>query len=500
MVSLLTLPSPRLTLPDWDEHVPTSWAAHTERAIDLTRGAGTGRNFDALLDEARALLKTSAFEQLIERAGDRRFQRAVFTVWRHDPALARTTMSPQLLAALPAASSSRLTTITMGTLVLEHFDHLERWTPGLFVAARDLVRRAVSAQRAREHSDIIESFRRHSPVLFELDGPGRLAAFLAANGADLPRWFRENHLLGEADSRFGRQVRDALYLEWISRADAENGDHSLLETITTDVVSRQRTEETDAHGLYFGHYVLRALTEHATRYPSTAWLDAVLAIGGDPRKRETEQWRMWWSRLPAENLARAIRWMRGVDLKAFLDGVEQYAHDTQNADMERMLERRKQFLLGLYEQDRVDDVRLILGDDVRRWFRRSTHLPVDALRLTGSAYAGTAIVYVDCGDFALVEGSHSFKLHVYTGGPVEGLTDSRTRSFSGYDLRTTMPVRHASRYGSSSHIAITHFHKGDWLRQALDYLRECGVRVDERALMSPNDFADLSRRRAAREW
>ena len=42
-----------------------------------------------------------------------------------------------------------------------------------------------------------------------------------------------------------------------------------------------------------------------------------------------------------------------INLAAFLDGVEAYARASGNTAMERMLERRKRLLNGLYEQDRI---------------------------------------------------------------------------------------------------------------------------------------------------
>jgi hypothetical protein len=38
---------------------------------------------------------------------------------------------------------------------------------------------------------------------------------------------------------------------------------------------------------------------------------------------------------------------------------------------------------------------------------------------------------------------------------------------------------------------------GEWIRTSLDFLRRKGITLDERGLMTANDYADLSRRRAA---
>jgi hypothetical protein len=501
MVSLLELPLPQMTFPAWEPDALQAWRSHTERISALSRAPGSGRNFEALLQHARDMLITGQTEAVVERSQHRRFFRAVVTAWCDDAALVQRTLTPELLQRLlPPATWSRLTTITFATLFMEHFDHLDYWHPGLFDAARQMVLEASSTPSRHGGSDLVDALRAHSSFLLELDGPSRLATVLASNGADLTEWMRSNHLTAYLDSRFGRLARDAFYLAWIRTADPEQGDHSLLGTISEEVVARQRIETTDVDGRFFGHEVLKALTEAKTRNPSTAWVAGVLGIGGDPRMRQTDLWQVWWSKVPTDHVDRAARWMRGIDLKAFLNGVEQYALETANEDMQRMLERRKRLLLGLYEQDRVDDVRLILGDEIRRWITRTVPFALDVARLRGYARQDTAVIYVDCGDFSLVEGSHNFKLHVYTGGQVEGISARRSGGFTVDELRSDLPIRHKARHGDESHLDVIHHVGGEWIRKALDYLWSKGVRLDERSLMSSNDFADLSRRRASAQW
>jgi EH_Signature domain len=499
MRALLPPPVPRLDLPAWSDAERATWDAHTNRASALSRGPGTGRHFAALVAEARALLLAGDGSALAARLRDRRFVRAIATAWAEDAALARETMSPDLLGRLAQRGVSRLTTIILATFFFTHFDRLDDWRDDLFSSVRDLLRTAVASQAVRDSADVVEALRGHDAYLLKRSGPRRLAATLVSAGTDMTAWFRATQMTAHSDTRFGRVARDAFYLAHIEAADAEKGDHYFLAAVKSEVVARQRTDTTDEDGRYFGHQVLTALTAKTTRRPSTEWLQAVLDIGGDPRMAQTPQWTAWWSRVPEENLTRAIRWMRGVDLRAFLDGVEKYARATSNDALERMLERRKRLLVGLYEQDRVEDVRLILGDDIRRWINSSSPFSLwDAPRLQDSGKQDTAVIYVDCGDFCLVEGSHNFKLHIYVGGKLPRLSDRKVRWFDGGFFRETLPSFYVNTYGPDAYLGVAHL-GGEWIRKALDFLRSHGVRVDERGLMTPNDYADLSRRRA-REW
>ena len=496
MNRLQLVPVPPLLLPPWSDQVRHAWEERATRAADLSASAGVGRNFGQLVAQARELLRAGDLLGLDHRLTERRFARAVITAWLDDASLARATVSPATIRSLSDGALSRLTTIAAASLFFTHFDRLDTWHRGLFDAVRDLVRRAVTAQPSRHGDDIIETIRRHDPFLLERGGPIHLSQHLLATGENVTSWFRANHLTGHADSRLGRIARDAYYLTLIEVADAERGDHDFLEVVTSVVLARQRTESTDEDRLYFGHQVLRALTSKGTRHPSPGWLQAVLEIGGDPRLRQTLEWTTWWSHMPADNLVRAVNWMRGIDLRAFLDGVEAYAADKDHEAMLRMLARRKQLLLGLYEQDRIHDVRLILGDRIRKDIRHRTNSALhDAARLQDASKADTAIVYVDCGDFWLVEGSHSFKLQVYTGGVVEEIADRRVSTFSLADLRETIPWRNDKAYGPSSQLIVAH--QGfEWLVKVLDFLLHHGITVDERGLMTTNDYAELRRRRA----
>jgi len=493
--SLLELPVSDVELPVWSAETSATWESHARRASTITARAGTGKNFGVLVAEARALLMANDVATLLARVVDRRFVRALFTAWS-DEALARHTMTPELLQGVSEKGSfSRLGSVRAASLLLEHFDLLDTWHRGLFGATAHVVRHSVVTQPTRDRRDLVESLRANEFAVFAPDGPQRLASWLVDLGTEPGVWMRAQGLRPYVDSRFGRVTRDAYFLAWITAADPNTADGTYLKTISDEVVARQRTETTGTDGRYFGHHVLEALAAKDTRHPSAAWLEAVLAIGGDPRMKDTPQWKTWWAHISPEAVQRAVRWMQGVNLKAFLDGVDEYARATGNTDMQRMLERRRRFLIGLYEQDRVHDVRLILGDDIRRWITRTSEVSIDYATLGGSSTAETAIVYVHGDDFSLVEGSHNFRLHIYIGGPVPPIADRRYRHYDVADLRDRYPSRHIQVHGPRAYLGVAH-QGGEWIRKSLDFLRSRGIRLDERALLTPNDYADLARRRA----
>jgi hypothetical protein len=490
-------PIPTPAFQPWAPEVVDGWKARTSATVDLGRRAGMGRNYEALVAEVRALLLGGQWQIVDVRLSERRFARALISAWSEDEPLARKTMTVEAVTRVrTGAQLSRLATIQAATLYAEHFDRLDDWAPGLFAAVRDLVWHAVQCQPTRQRADVVEALRANAPYFADKGAPSALARDLVAADADLYAWFKRHHIGWWLDLRLGRIARDHFYLAQIAAADAEQREHAFLEVVTQEVMARQQTEDTDEHGLYFGHYVLGALTAKTTRRPSEAWLTATMSFAGDPRMRNTAQWQTWWAPIADESRQRSVRWLQGLDLRAFLKGVENYADRTGNDDMKRMLERRARLLLGLYEQDRIEDVRLVLGDEIRRYIESSTTIPVhEVARLSDSVKRGTAVIYVNCGDFSLVEGSHSFQLHTYVGDDgVPEIADRRRRSFTLDDLRDLYPARHQRRHGIDSHEAVRH--QGfAWVVTTLDFLYAHGIRLDERALLSQYDYAELCRRR-----
>lgn len=488
-------PVPAVDVPAWGSPVATAWRDLGDRSHLLVRGIGTGGDFHLLLEEARALLLAGDDDAVLARLDQRRFPRAIVQLWDDEPDVAHTTMTPRLLALLAQRVPTRLTTLVLASLFFTHFDRLDGWHVGLFDATRELLRAAALAQPTSRANDLIETVRQADGELLELDGPERVAARLVAEGSDVLTWQRTTGLSPYTDGRFGRLLRDEFYLAQIRAADAGAAHHAFLAAVTHEVLLRAQTDTTYEDGMLFGHKVLTALTDTSTRSPSVTWLGAVLEIAGDPRLTQTAQWLTWWSRVPEANRQRAARWMRGVDLRAFFDGVERYAAETANEPLRRMMEPRRQFLLGLYEQDKVEDVRLVLGRDLERSVRASTRLPItDIARLDDAQKTDTAVVYVDCGTFSAVEGTHNFQLYLYAGGGPKALGDRKHRSFTGDQLRKIFPYRFVAAHGHEQFVSL--YHQGfPWLQKALDFLASHAVELDERVMLSPENYAELQRRR-----
>ncbi|MBD7996993.1 EH signature domain-containing protein [Oerskovia gallyi] len=515
---------PELFLPGWPVGSFDSWDRLTSRAQRLTARAGTGLQFDLLLAEVRRLIDSGRIDLLSARLPERRFARAVVTVWSEDRERARASMTPAVVSLLVDSQTprpSRLLVAALASMFLTHFDRLDSWSPGLFEATSTAVERAVTqvpVRRTRAPAlpppppphggtpvpppppppnppasrDIVDAFRYNSEFLLDIEAPRAVAQGLRATETALGDWLRVIGINGHVNGRYGIRVREALFLETIRAAD-----HTRAEGLgfLAELTSKTVVESLGAGGTYFGHQILVAMTDKPDVAPCNEWLDAIVKIGGDPRLQRQALWHRWWEPLPQAARDKAVRWMSVEDLRLFLTAVENHGLITRNADLQRMFPARKTFLWGLYESGLVRESRIFLGSGASVSVKRQLGARrTDATHLTQRS--DTAIVFLDCGDFHIVEGSHSFKLWVYAGRPVARLLDRSRRNYSPDELIKDIPELHAQQHpaGRRAHVGITHY-ATTWQHAALKFLIETlGAPVDPQRLLTPEDYLTLKHR------
>ena len=97
-----------------------------------------------------------------------------------------------------------------------------------------------------------------------------------------------------------------------------------------------------------------------------------------------------------------------------------------------------------------------------------------------------AIIYLDCGDFYLVEGSHSFKLWVYLAKPGTIITDWGRTNFDHDDLTRVTPRQYAKMYDGLPYVDI--IHNGTWQKKVFEFLGKHGIELDIEQLLGPNEY------------
>lgn len=99
----------------------------------------------------------------------------------------------------------------------------------------------------------------------------------------------------------------------------------------------------------------------------------------------------------------------------------------------------------------------------------------------------TSIIYLDCGDFHIVEGSHNFKLWIYMGLPSEKMTDYSLSELTHNDLTVRFPNEFSKNLPNGKKLAIQHS-PTSWQKNAIDFLTENGVELDLEKLFDSDKY------------
>ncbi|PTL88569.1 EH signature domain-containing protein, partial [Halomonas sp. SYSU XM8] len=136
----------------------------------------------------------------------------------------------------------------------------------------------------------------------------------------------------------------------------------------------------------------------------------------------------------------------------------------------------------------IKSTRLMLGSKAEYSVRKilKNELKVNYIKLDGQL-SDKAIIYLDCGDFYLIEGSHSFKLWVYLAPPSRKYVGYEVTSLSHFDLTNMVPEAYEKEYPNLKYTDVVHS-PSTWQNKVFEFLAENGIRLDVEALLNKEDY------------
>ena len=482
-------------LPDWDwPSTPgaNNWNAVTEKSKALQSSIGQGGAFKNYMAEARQILSDfdgSRYASALTRKG---MIRALIQVWIEDPALAKATMNRHTLTQLANASAgfTRMATVAMIQLHLSYFGELDDWDTDLFETSRATVSAAVQMQKTNQKFlDVVETVRSHPDLTIQRSAPENIAELLIDGGQTLEGLFTDLKLRGLRIDNFRGLVQYAVYLHRIKVADPAVV-HDFLDDFRSADLKRSKGRD----GRFFGLSLIEALTDKGEKKPSTQWIDTILSIGGDPRMSYTAYWSTWWQPVSVRAIETMTRWLSDQDLTLFLRAIAEFGHKSNNEEILRMYPDRKEFLRGLQASGLIRETRLYMGHRARS-FMKAVLTPMQSRSVTRlEGQTDTSIIFVDCGDFHIVEGSHSFKLWIYPGRPVKELTDRARYSVDIEEFRKILPDLYLQSGRQVAGIRHTPS-PGTWQYKALQIMiRRHGADLEPYRMMTEDSYNAMRRR------
>lgn len=486
-------PAPELFTPSSQVVATEIWEQLTSHASRLARRANAGIGIAPLVTRAREVLLRGDRAEIGMALDDRKMGRAFISLWNDEPQMAAATVRTPTLEMLANAPHrlSRMATAGLIMVHLRYFARLDQWQGGLHAALSALITRSVGhLEQKPGRRDAVEYVRSHPDMVLDPLAPEIVAKNLIQGGRHLEDFLEEAGLPGFDGGDYGEQIRLWYYIEQIRQADP-TVEHGFLSELTRPSVYKAPVE----HG-YFGHRILQAMADKEQK-PCTAWLDTILTIAKDPRLEHTRDWFEWWKPLPQSSISRVKSWLSAQDLGLFLTAVEEYGNRSGQEDLQRMFPGRKAFLEGLLGLGIIKETRLILGSQANQYVRErlGKSLRSDIALLKQDSQK--SVIFVDCGDFHLVEGSHIFKLWVYVGKPAAALQDRRKATFTPAFLREDVPQDFLqSNVAPAAYVDIAHqgSENGTWQFKALDFLIDHDIWLPEKRLLDARTYRNFAKR------
>jgi len=477
-------PIPELAQFNW-ERISQQWSSLTLQTKKIADGAGQGEEFKALEQQVRQCVLSRDITQLKNTLLKRKGVRVLTQLWIDKEDVRKNSLNEETIdyiqAKHPKLGMSSL--MNLISLVYRYFDALV--DGNIFNRLTQWLNQQIE-QRLKDRknsSDTILSVLNQAKWLFDLTAPKALVNLAKQNHLDLNEQLKKLRLNELPQGRFLDICHAQYYLDTLKEIPVGEQHDVLHELLKHDVATMPFEE-----GKRIGHIALEIIIDRSAGAPSEIWQNFVLNLAGDPRIANTAtNYRQWWKPI-GENRVKAVTgWLAKEDLRLFLGAIEEYANYTGDEALNRMFPARKRFLEGLYEHGFVRNARLMLGNQAEHTVKQvlGKSLTTSYINLRGMTQ--TSIIYLDCGDFHIIEGSHNFKLWIYMGLPSNKLNDYSLSELNHFALTNSFPQEYKKNYPKGELMPIQHS-PTSWQKNAIDFLTQNGIELDLEKLFYKDEY------------
>ncbi|ASM54372.1 hypothetical protein PNIG_a2344 [Pseudoalteromonas nigrifaciens] len=481
---LLLPPIPQLSEFSW-ERFSQQWNSLTSQTKKIADGAGQGEEYKALEQQINRYVMYDQKEKLKQILIKRKGVRVLTQLWIDKEEVRKNSLNEETIdyiqAKHPKLGMSSL--MNLISLVYRYFDALV--DGNIFNRLTQWLKQQIE-QRLKDRkntSDTILSVLNQAKWLFDLTAPKALVNLAKQNHLDLNEQLKKLRLNELPQGRFLDICHAQYYLDTLKEIPVGEQHDVLHELLKQDVATMPFEE-----GKRIGHIALEIIIDRSAGAPSEIWQNFVLNLAGDPRIANTAtNYRQWWKPIGENRVKAVTSWLAKEDLRLFLGAIEEYANYTGDEALNRMFPARKRFLEGLYEHGFVRNARLMLGNQAEHTVKRvlGKSLTTSYIKLRGMAQ--TSIIYLDCGDFHIIEGSHNFKLWIYMGLPSNKLNDYSLGELNHFALTNSFPQEYKKNYLKGDLMPIQHS-PTSWQKNAIDFLTQNGVELDLEKLFYKDEY------------
>jgi len=339
------------------------------------------------------------------------------------------------------------------------------------------LQRSLSRYRNAKGGGVLQNLAFLAHELFRANGPERVVNQAYAQQIDFDGLVHRFGLQEYSGGVYLHRCRNLYYIQTLKALEPGASDPVLAELCKPSVYGAKFSD-----GRFLGHEILEILIDRSPQSGITeAWQQVILTIAGDPRVPKTSiKYQRWWSSIGDARIAKVRGWLSRLDLKVFLEVLEQAAKDGAESDMERMYKPRKAFMEGLLDQDLVSDSRLFLGANAHSYITKN-YQPEDLPAYAKVNSPKTSMIYLNiAGKVHMVEGSHSFKIKLLDRLPErQKVTSYDKKIFSDGYFRSELMFDYLREFGHSNEaLEMAHDVHFNWQKRAFAYFVYRGVKVD----------------------
>jgi hypothetical protein len=486
----MTLPNLTFKLPEWRENDFKIFAMGTSILSQMAIHAGLDSDrFKIAYMRIHSLAVNKTPEQIpqaIQTAVDVRA--ATYLLSNDKDFVKSNALSLDFIVALYKQNSrlSRLSLLQLIRAFFVFFDDLGGRDDVTSLA--EFIRLQLAHHEGSQSENDLARLATNRELVFTLDGPVAVVHQAVAANRSLAKQFDLLALTGYGDGKYQRICRYQFYLETLKQIPV-GSDHPVLKEITREEVFLAP----GSSGTMLGHDALKILIDRSPAHDvSDIWHNIIMTIAGDPRIPKTNRrYQQWWSFLGDERIVKVRGWLSRVDLKLFLHVLKEFAESSSASDMKRMFPPRKRFMEGLLDQGLVLQSRLFINSRAEH-FLRTMYRPEEIPEFARVNDGARSMIYLQVGHCHMIEGSHSFRLHIFSDMPSKSyIPRYNVNKFSAYDLTGRMVNLFLDEMDDTEHdyAVITHNpSRLNWQKKAIDFLSKQGIQLDLEKLFSPENY------------
>jgi hypothetical protein len=332
--------------------------------------------------------------------------------------------------------------------------------------------------------------QKYDKFILTSNGPKILAKDAIQNKLSFQKQMQVAGVNNYASGQFLKRALSIYYVEQLTTIPV-NQPHELLTEVTAPEVFNAKYDDDDL----IGHKVLKILLERAPKQNvHESWQNTIIAIAGDPRiSKSHPRFLKWWSHVPEDMIKKVRSWLSRLDLKLFLDALENFSKSSLDTEMKRMFPTRKKFLEGMHDAGVISHTKLYLSKQADRYIKQNykpEHVPEYSIVEDGDR----SIIYAELTTGHMIEGSHNCQLWLYRNLHESAQVMQPGAQRVSYRSLTMGLDEKMSRYNCGAYDHFTHSPSNfSWQRRSVTSLREIGLKIRAVDVLVASDYKAYKR-------